>query len=96
MYILGDIHDMWKEHQQAMAWYTKGADAGLPKAMFNLGVCLEKAEGVAAPDYPAALDWYRRAADAGDERAANNLSSMFNAGRGWAEQMMIATSSSTL
>ena len=73
MKILGSIHDLRKEHEQAVAWYTKGAEAGLPLAMFNLAVSLDAGEGVAAPDYPAAADWYRRAADADPAGAANNL-----------------------
>jgi TPR repeat protein len=65
MYALGGIHDVRKEHEQAVAWFTKAAEAGLPEAMFDLGCCLNMGEGVAAPDPLAAMDWYRRAADAG-------------------------------
>jgi TPR repeat protein len=57
-------------------WFTKGAQAGLPRAMCDLGTSLDKGEGVAAPDYPAAADWYRRAADAGVGGAASNLSNI--------------------
>jgi len=28
----GHIHHMWEEYEQAVEWYTKGAEAGLPKA----------------------------------------------------------------
>jgi TPR repeat protein len=65
MLALGRIHRVRKEPQQAVGWYTKGAEAGLPNAMFALGTMLDMGEGVAAPDYPAAADWYRRAASAG-------------------------------
>jgi TPR repeat protein len=34
---LGSVHDAWKEYEQAVEWYTKGAEAGLPDAMFDLG-----------------------------------------------------------
>jgi len=93
---LGDIHYMRKEYEQSVKWYTKGAEAGLPKAMFRLGVYLDAGQGVAAPDYPAAADWYRRAADAGHAEAAENLSHMYSNGRGWAWQIVPASSSSTL
>jgi len=93
MCALGDIHDTRKEHEQAVAWYTKGAEAGLPTAMFNLGVCLE--QDVVGPDYPAAAGWYRRAADAGDGDAAHNLSTMYIIGRGRAWQSMPPSSFST-
>jgi TPR repeat protein len=65
MYALGGIHNVRKEHEQDVLWTTKAAEVGLPEAMFNLGCCLNKGEGVAAPDPLAAMDWYRRAADAG-------------------------------
>jgi hypothetical protein len=82
MYTLGNIYDVRKEHEQAVAWFTKAAAAGLPEAMFNLGHSVSEGEGVAAPDYPAAADWYRRAADAGHGSAAHNLSNMYTAGQG--------------
>ena len=93
MAMLGEIHRARNEHEQVAAWMTKGAEAGLPKAMHNLGCSLDKGEGVATPDYPAAADWYRRAADAGIGEAANNLCSMYVVGRGWAWQIMPASSS---
>jgi TPR repeat protein len=68
--------------------YSKGAEAGLPKAMYALGCCLDEGSGLAAPDYPAAADWYWRAAEAGDENGANNLSNMYTVGRGGARQIM--------
>jgi TPR repeat protein len=52
--------------------------------MLNLGCRLDRGEGVAAPDHPAAADWYRRAADAGSGEAAYNLLSMYTVGRGGA------------
>ena len=73
---------------------TKGAETGLPKAMFNLGVCLDQGVGVAR-DSAAAAGWYRRAVDAGFGVAAANLSTMYTLGRGMAYHTMPATSSST-
>jgi len=90
METLGGIHYEREEHEQAVAWFTKSAEAGLPKAMFNLGACLDKGEGVAAPDYPAAAGWYRRAAEARHGDAAANLSRMYSVGRGWAWPIMPA------
>ena len=73
MDMLASIHRTRGEHEQAVVWATKGAEAGLPKAMFHIGVCLDEGQGVAAPDYPAAAEWYRRAAAAGHGYAAYNL-----------------------
>jgi len=95
MHTMGEILDVRKEHEQALKWFTKAAEAGLPRAMHYLGCEIDKGEGVAAPDYPAAADWYRRAADAGHGGAANNLCNMYFVGRGRARQMMPASSSST-
>jgi len=91
MYALATIHHRRKEFEQAVGWFTKGAEAGLPTARFNLGRSLDIGEGV-APDYPAAADWYRRAADGGHGGAAYNLYTMYAVGRGWAWQIMPATS----
>ena len=88
MHTLGDVHRARKEHEQAVGWFTKGAEAGLPKAMHFLGCYLDSGQGVAAPDCPAAASWYRRAADAGHGDAANNLRTMYTVGRGWAWQIM--------
>jgi hypothetical protein len=88
---LGNIHNDWKEYEQAVEWYTKGAEAGLPASKFNLACCLDAGWGVAAPDYPAAADWYRRAADSGKGAAAVNLSEMYTVGRGRVRQIMSAT-----
>jgi len=80
--VLHDIHVAREEYEQAVKWATKGAEAGLPKAMFDLGCHLDKGEGVAAPDILAAVDWYRGAADAGDSGAAITLCRMYTIGRG--------------
>jgi len=87
MQLLGYFCTERGEHDRAMEWYTKGAETGLPKAMFILAVCLDKGEW-AAPDYPAAAGWYRRAAAAGNASAANNLFAMYTLGRGRAGQIM--------
>jgi len=82
MELLGAIHYEEQEYDQAMGWFTKGAEAGLPKAMFGLGGCLDKGLGLAAPDYPEAAGWYHRAAEGGDALAAWNLCTMYTVGRG--------------
>ena len=89
---LGDIHYARNEHEEAVKWFTKGAEAGLPKAMYNLGCRLDKGEGVAAADSTAAADWYMRAADAGVGSAAINLANMYALGRGRAWLIVPASS----
>jgi len=91
MLALASIHHMRMEYEPAAEWFTKGAEAGLPKAMFFLGNMLDNGEGMAAPDYPAAAEWHRRAADIGDGDAANSLSKMYTVGRGRTWQITPAT-----
>jgi len=91
MHALGSMHCARKEHERPVEWYTKGAKAGLPQAMFTLGNVLDAGEGMAAPNYPAAADWYRRAADAGHGAAAHNLHLMYSVGRGKAWQIVLAS-----
>jgi TPR repeat protein len=95
MLALGGFHTKRKEYEQAAGWLTKGAEAGLPRAMYVFGNLLAGREGVAAPDYPAAADWFRRAANAGIGNAGMNLCAMYNAGSGRAGRIMPVTSSST-
>ena len=92
MFWLGQTHAKWEEHEQAMEWFTKAAETGLPNAMFKLGCLLDRGGGTAAPDYPAAAHWLRRAADAGVGAAASNLANMYTLGRGRAWQTMPASS----
>lgn len=48
----------------AAYWYRKAADAGLPEAMFNYAICLERGLGVERNRFEA-YDWMKKAADAG-------------------------------
>jgi TPR repeat protein len=96
MFALGNIHHTRKEYEHAVEWFTNGAEAGLPKAMFNLGLMMDKGDGVAAPDYPAAADWYRRAADVGHADAARNLSGMYTVGRGMVCEICLRRTRPTL
>ena len=89
---LRGIHHTRNEYEQALKWATKAAEAGLPGAMYDLGVYLDEGKGVAPPDYPAAADWYRRAADAGVGDAAVILSNMYLVGRGGGWRVVPATS----
>jgi TPR repeat protein len=82
MNTLGHIHRVRSEHVLAVEWFTKGADAGLPRAMYDLGRSLDSGEGVAAADSLAAVGWYRRAANAGRADAAHSLCVMHTLGRG--------------
>ena len=57
---------------QAVHWYEKAVEAGLPAAMCSLGVCYENGEGV-SEDLEQAAALYRRAAEQGDAAGQCNL-----------------------
>ena len=59
-----------EEHEQAVRWFTMGAEAGFPSAMFRLAKILDAGDGAAEPDSTAAVSWYKRAAEAGHVGAA--------------------------
>jgi TPR repeat protein len=96
MHWLATVYCAREECEQAVDWFTMGAEAGLPQAMFSLGALLDEGKGVAAPDSAAAADWYRRAANAGVGVAAKSLSHMYTLGRGRAWQIMSASLASSL
>ena len=54
---VGFLLDKQGRLAEAMAWYTRAAEQGLPSAQYNLGVLLYKGRA-AAPDCPRALYWY--------------------------------------
>jgi TPR repeat protein len=37
MHALGELHAETKEHEQAVGWFTMGAEVGLPHALYDLG-----------------------------------------------------------
>jgi len=101
---LGCAHFQRNEFELAVRWFTKGAEAGLPDAMLNLGQLLNAGKGVAAPDLKAAAGWYRLAADTDTGefsapctvsavgKAAQKLCTMYTLGLGRARHIMPASS----
>lgn len=69
---------------EAVHWYQKAADAGLPLGMRNLGAMYENGSGVAR-DPAEAVRWYRKAADAGDAPGMAYLGVMYTNGSGVAK-----------
>ncbi|MBL4847627.1 MAG: SEL1-like repeat protein [Planctomycetes bacterium] len=67
--------------REAAALYREAAETGYPDAMVNLGVMLEKGQGV-TKDEVQAVEWYRRAADKGQPDAMVNLGLLLLTGRG--------------
>jgi TPR repeat protein len=82
---LGAIyHHGWgqeRDYVQALFWYRKAAEQGLPGAKSNLGVMYENGLGVGI-DYQQAANWYRAAAEQGDVSGQFNLASLYMEGKG--------------
>ena len=77
MFKLGDEYFYGTENRipnptLAAYWYKKAADAGVPEAMYNYAVCLERGSGVERNRFEA-YDWMKKAADAGVQTARFQL-----------------------
>ena len=70
-----------KDPAKARLWAERAAQAGVPKAMYNLGLFLFDGKG-GPPDLPAAAAWFRKAADLGLGDAQYNLARLYENGYG--------------
>jgi len=82
---LGLLYDLGQQVRQdpgeALHWYLRAAEAGLPQAEFNVAAMLDG--GIAAPrDAGLAALWYARAAAHGHARAQFDLAQLYAAGEG--------------
>lgn len=77
----GNVHQLRKDHERALAWYLKAAEQGVAEAQFNLGQMYRKGLGTTAKPSVAAK-WYRKAADQGNTGAMYNLAGMYLEGQG--------------
>jgi TPR repeat protein len=73
----------------AAAWYAKGAAAGEPSAMNNLGCLYQNGNGV-NQDFQVAAAWYAKGAAAGDPSAMYNLGDCYRTGLGIAQDQTLA------
>lgn len=84
--ILGDAYDGGNgvaiNHAIARDWWTRSADQGFSKALYNLGKMLSEGRDGVAADYAEAEARLRAAADMGNADAFNELGLMHLYGRG--------------
>ncbi len=75
MYWLGEIYRIGKvqDHQRAIVWYARAAEAGDVRSQAKLAQMLTKGDGVPAPQPEAAGRYYRLAAYAGSRFAQGEL-----------------------
>ena len=64
-----------------MTWYQKGAAAGSPDAMYNIGFAYYSGQGV-AKDYQQAMAWYLKSANAGFPLAMEQIAYLYTDGLG--------------
>ena len=57
---------------EAVRWFRKAAEQGMPQAQFNLGLCLSRGAGVAKNEVEGAM-WLNSAAQQGCEDAERIL-----------------------
>ena len=77
MYELGSMYCVRKEYEEAVAWLTKGAEAGLPQAMYALGGIHDERN-----EHQQALEWNTKAAEAGLPDAMYDLARCLETGEG--------------
>ena len=76
MAALAIIHFTSKEHVLAVEWLTKVPEAGMPKAMYNLGAANDEGmPGLAVQDYPAEWTSARQTPDTGLRRTTSSTRS---------------------
>ena len=78
----GDFYVAGRDRQdvvEAMKWYRKSAEQGLPIAQFFLAYCYHGETGVKR-DIQEVIKWYRRAAEQGFIAAQLALASMYGSG----------------
>ena len=71
--------DPSKYYEQAMPWYQKASDAGLPKAQFALALLYETG-GSGKKDGVKAVDLYKKAACSSNVEAESRLASLYQSG----------------
>ena len=69
---IGICHACMKNYEEAVRWYRKAAESGLPYAQFLLGMSFLNGEGV-IKDKKEAEKWIRQAAEQGNEYAKIEL-----------------------
>ena len=70
-----------RDYNEAVKWYKKAAETGIPEAQYNLGNMYSIGQGV-TKDNEEAVKWYTKAAEQGYSDAQLNLGAMYQYGKG--------------
>jgi uncharacterized protein len=76
-------------NKQAVEWFRKAAEQGLPDAQFSLGTMYKKRRGVAKNTKQTVM-WYKKAAEQGHAEAQFNLGYMYYKGYGTTKDLVQA------
>jgi TPR repeat protein len=75
---------MAADYSEALRWYRRAVEKGLPGAMYSLGWMYAEGRGVPRDDAEA-VKWYRKAAAKGDGLGMTHLGWHYETGRGVAK-----------
>ena len=81
-YVHAAVWEREEDVQEALKWYEKAAQQGLPAAAYRLARWVESGKGPLAKDLAAAVKWYRAAAEAGDRESQFILGEYYERGLG--------------
>ena len=79
-----------QDSKEAVKWYQKAAEQGLPKAQCSLGEMYHDGKGGVTKDYKKAVTLYRKAAEQGHYVGQLNLGLMYELGYGVKEDYVTA------
>lgn len=78
---LGAIYDEQGNYAEALKWFRKAAEQGLPHAQYNLGLMYDQGKGI-VKDPSEAIKWFTKAAIQGHDGAQYNLGCAYRDGEG--------------
>lgn len=79
------------DHENAILEWTIVAEAGSPRAQYNLGWMHANGKGT-PQDFTAAIEWYKKSAEQGNINAQYNLGNLYLRGQGAAKNNKLAFS----
>jgi len=81
-YESGQLKDISKNQERAVAWYLKAAEHGCVESQYKLGVFNIQGLCGLDGDYEQAFHWFQKAADQNHTDAQYNLGSLYEYGTG--------------
>ncbi|MFT5390690.1 MAG: TPR repeat protein [Gammaproteobacteria bacterium] len=70
-----------RDDSEALRWFRRAADLGLPQAQYNIGIMYANGQGV-PKDWVQASRWFENAAEQGLAQAQFNIGTLHSQGKG--------------